>query len=132
MCTPAFLFHNRAFTDGNWDEVIYDLDHQAYAELRETYAQTNAYICKNLFWFKMERYAGFGEKGEFLWLVPQGFSVKNNLIANAEYRLRNLPDAYADFRKIWEERRKQAQDREEYPYTTIDAMTVKPGKQLVD
>ena len=101
-------------------------------KLREKYAQTNAYICKNLFWFKIERYAGFGEKGEFLWLVPQGFSVKNNLIANAEYRLRNLPAAYEDFRKVWEERRQQAQDGEEYSYTTIDAMTAQPGKQLVD
>ncbi len=53
---------------------------------------TNTYICKNLFWLKAERYNGFGSRGEWLSFVPAGYNLKQNRIAQVEYRLTLLPE----------------------------------------
>lgn len=60
--------------------------------LRDRHMELNTYFCKNLFWLRMERYNGFGSKGEWLSFVPTGYDLKLNQIAMLEYRLSILPD----------------------------------------
>lgn len=55
--------------------------------------ELNTYFCKNLFWLRIERYNGFGSKGEWLSFVPDGYNLKQNRIAQVEYRLALLPEA---------------------------------------
>ena len=53
----------------------------------------NTYFCKNLFWLRIERYNGFGSRGEWLSFVPADYDLKQNRIAQVEYRLTLLPEA---------------------------------------
>lgn len=52
----------------------------------------NTYYCKNLFWFSVDRYNGFGSRKERLLFVPAGYDLRRNQIAMLEYRLSILPD----------------------------------------
>lgn len=58
---------------------------------REKYARQNRYLCKNAFYFILEKYNGFGAKNEWLCLIPEGFSQVGNQRLNLEYRLKNEP-----------------------------------------
>ena len=60
--------------------------------LRDKNMELNTYYCKNLFWFSVDRYNGFGFKGEWLSFVPDGYDLKYNRIAMVEYRLGVLPE----------------------------------------
>ena len=60
-------------------------------KLKEKYYSLNNYICKNSFCLALEEYNGFGEKSGALHFIPEGYSLTNNQIINAEFRLKNLP-----------------------------------------
>lgn len=62
-------------------------------KLWDRHMELNTYFCKNLFWLRVERYNGFGSKGEWLSFVPAGYNLKQNRIAQVEYRLTLLPEA---------------------------------------
>ena len=95
-------------------------------KLREKYLQNNMYICKNLFYFQIEKHATFGEKGEFLLCAPLHYSVLESRRANAEYRIKNLPGEYGDFRKTMEERLEQLRNAAEPDKTDVRSMEKKP------
>ena len=60
--------------------------------LWDRHMDLNSYICKNLFWLRIERHNGFGNKGEWLNFIPTGYDLRLNQIAMLEYRLSILPD----------------------------------------
>lgn len=93
-------------------------------KLREKYLEKNMYICKNLFYFEVEKYSTFGEKGEYLRFAPVGFSIKETKRENIEYRMRNLPAEQEGFRKILEERLVQL--TQEPQRTNLQEMQKKP------
>lgn len=60
----------------------------------------NAYYAKNLFRFQVDAVSQFGETGQWLNVVPEGFSIRQWSIASAEYRLARVPECkerYPDF-----------------------------------
>lgn len=61
--------------------------------LWDKHMDLNTYICKNLFWLRVELYNGFGSRGEWLSFVPAGYDLKQNRIAQVEYRLTLWPEA---------------------------------------
>lgn len=95
-------------------------------KLREKYVQTNMYICKNLFYFKVERYATFGEKGEYLHCVPVHYSVEGTVMANLQYRIDNLPAEYEDHRKRIQQRMAQMKSTPEPTRSNIESMLNNP------
>lgn len=71
----------------------------ALEKQRERFAQQNNYICKNAFYFILEAYNGFGQRGEWLLFLPEGYSRVRNEKLNLEYRLQNLPEEVLDRRR---------------------------------
>lgn len=68
----------------------------------------NAYFCKNLFRIGVDRHNGFGGgRGEALWLIPAGCSVKKTILANIAYRLRRYPAGKESFEKWLEKTQKE-------------------------
>lgn len=96
------------------------------SKLRQKYMQTNAYICKNLFYFLVEKFSCFGVKGEHLWFVPANFSIKETDLANQKYRLANLPQQLEDFRAGLEEKLRRLEHNAEPTRTHIQSMQKRP------
>lgn len=99
---------------------------QNIEKLREKYLQNNMYICKNLFYFQIEKYATFGEKGEFLYFVPKHYSITDSRRANTEYRIKNLPHEYENIRKTLEDRLSQLKEASEPTKAAIHSMEQAP------
>lgn len=95
-------------------------------KLRAKHLDKNMYICKNLFYFQVEQYSTFGEKGSFLYFVPLHYAIKQTLQANLQYRLANLPEEYDNLRKGLEERAAKLAQDPEPQRTDIQAMQKKP------
>ena len=95
-------------------------------KLRAKHLDTNMYICKNLFYFQVEQYSTFGEKGSFLYFVPLHYAIKQTMQANLQYRLANLPEEYENLRKGLEERAAKLAQDQEPQRTDIQAMQKKP------
>lgn len=95
-------------------------------KLREKHLGTNMYICKNLFYFQVEQYSTFGEKGSFLYFVPLHFPIKQTTQANLTYRMQNLPAQQEALRKTLEERAAKLAQDPEPPRTDLPAMLKKP------
>ena len=96
-------------------------------KLRQKYAQNNMYICKNLFYFNVERYATFGEKGEYLFLVPMCYSIKRTQLANLQYRIDHLPEEYEEYCKQLRERMAHMDSILEPARSGIESMLKKPN-----
>ena len=94
--------------------------------LRDKHLDTNLYICKNLFWFQVEQYASFGEKGEFLYFVPCHYAVLQTQQANLRYRLENLPAGQDSLRQKLEARAEGLSNAPEPTKTALQAMLKKP------
>lgn len=92
-------------------------------KLRAKHLDTNRYICKNLFYFQVEQYSTFGEKGNFLYFVPLHFGIKEALQANLKYRIENLPAEQGALRTVLEERLAKAAEPQR---TALQAMEQKP------
>ena len=95
-------------------------------KLRAKRMDTNTYICKNLFYFRVEKYSTFGEKKSYLYFVPRHYSIKRTEQANLKYRIENLPAEYEDIRKQFEERAARAEQHQEPQRTDIQSMEKKP------
>lgn len=63
-----------------------------WKRLWDKHMDLNTYYCKNLFWFSVDRYNGFGNRKERLLFVPTGYDLRLNQIAMLKYRLNILPD----------------------------------------
>ncbi len=94
--------------------------------LRSKRWDANMYICKNLFYFRVEKYSSFGERGEYLHFIPRHYSIKETQQANLKYRLDNLPPEHEELRKKLEERLLQAAQYSEPPRINIQVMEKKP------
>lgn len=94
--------------------------------LEEKYLSTNLYICKNLFYFQVEQYATFGEKGKFLYFVPRHYGVKETNRANLQYRMDNLPENQESFRKPLEQRAESLSKTPEPARTDLQSLLKKP------
>ena len=99
---------------------------KAPEKLREAHRETNMYICKNLFYFRVEKYATFGEKKQYLYFVPKHFSVKATEQANLRYRIDRLPAQYEELRKNCEEKLRRSEQTQEPPRTDISSLEKKP------
>ena len=95
-------------------------------KLRAKHISTNRYICKNLFYFQVEQYSTFGEKGSFLHFVPLHYEIKRTKQANLEYRIDNLPAEHEGLRKKLEESALELVRSQEPQRTEIGAMQKKP------
>ena len=94
--------------------------------LRTKRMDTNMYICKNLFYFRVEQYSTFGEKKSYLYFVPLHYSIKKTEQANLKYRIDNLPTEHEAFRKKLEERVPMLEQSQEPARTNIQVMQKKP------
>jgi hypothetical protein len=84
------------------------------------------YICKNLFYFKVEKHATFGEKNSYLYFVPSNYSVKNSKQANLEYRIANLPAEQETLRNLAKTNLAQLKQFHEPDRVSVDSMRKKP------
>lgn len=97
-------------------------------KLKNKYVEENVYICKNLFFFAIDQDATFGATDKSLKFIPINYSVKAKLIANAKYRIENLPDEYQAFLPQFEKRLGQLSEYEEDRRTDINSMLKSPVK----
>ena len=97
-----------------------------YEALRKKYPSSNAYICKNLFYFLVDAQCGFGEPEERLIVCPEGYSVRENQIQNTRFRINHMPEEYADFIPTFRERLERLEQTGEKAYTHVSCMTDSP------
>lgn len=90
------------------------------------YVDKNMYICKNLFYFKVEKHSTFGEKKVYLHLVPTHYSIKKTKQANLEYRIKNLPAEQEVLRKFAVDHLVQLEKSQEPERVHIASMLKKP------
>lgn len=95
-------------------------------KLRAKYTDVNMYICKNLFYFKIEKHSTFGEKYEYLYVVPSNYSIKETKQANCKYRIANIPAEHEAFRKMAEKARTQLEQFQEPQRVAAESMLKKP------
>ena len=126
--TPLSLLEMRKrFANAEFITFVHSADSLKDAEkLRIRHLETNMYICKNLFYFQVEQYSTFGEKGSFLQFVPRHFSIKETRQANLKYRIANMPAGYDDYRRKAEESLRKSEQDGEMPRTDIREMEKKP------
>lgn len=84
------------------------------------------YICKNLFYFKVEKYSTFGEKGCYLHFVPRHYPVKGIRQTNMKYRIENIPAEYGDIRGKLEQYLQDLEQYQEPQRTDIQFMLKMP------
>ena len=94
--------------------------------LREKYVEVNSYICKNLFYFSIEKYSTFGSNGEYLYCIPTNFSVKKTKTATLTYKLNHLSEKYAQLRPLLEADLQKAEQRPEPMRTNVQSVLKKP------
>ena len=95
-------------------------------KLQQKYTYYNAYICKNLFYFSAERENRFGPGSSFVTFCPRHYSVRDNRIANAKYRISHMPGEYQDHTAYWKERLEKLETMEEPLKTCISVMQMAP------
>ena len=95
-------------------------------KLRAKYADANMYICKNCFYFKIEKHSTFGEKKGYLNFVPPHYSIKKAKQANCKYRIANVPAEQETSRKMAEEYLAQLEQFQEPQRVNIESMQKKP------
>lgn len=95
-------------------------------KLRAKYTDVNMYICKNLFYFKIEKHSTFGEKYEYLYVVPSHYSIKETKQANCKYRIANIPAEHEASQKMAEKALTQLEQFQEPQRVAAESMLKKP------
>ncbi len=95
-------------------------------KLRSKYREQNAYICKNLFYFGVDQQCCFGETGDCLWFCPAHYSIRENRIGNARYRMNHMPEEYSDMVEYWQEQLEKLERSGEPERTSIERMRLPP------
>lgn len=98
-------------------------------KLYNKHLATNAYICKNIFFFYIDKDSTFGTTDNTLVFAPINFSIKENLIANMKYRINHLPEEYMEYKKIYESNLRELDNYIEEKKTNIFAMNIKPDNK---
>ena len=98
-------------------------------EAKEKYARQNIYLMKNSFYFVLDSYNGFGDKGKALYFVPKSYSTLENEKANTQSRLDNMPkDLLGEYGKFFEEKKEILSKASELPHQNIAAILCSPVK----
>lgn len=126
--TPLSLLEMRSkFANGELITFVRSTDSlKDLQKLRRKHLDKNKYICKNLFYFQVEQYSTFGEKGDFLYFVPLYYSIKKSKQANLKYRIDNLPAEQEELRKRLEESAPRMEQYQEPQRTNMQIMEKKP------
>ena len=126
--TPLSLLEMRdKFANAEFITFVKSKDNMAdIHKLREKHVEINSYICKNLFYFSVEKYSTFGSKGKYLNFVPANFSVKKTEAATLKYKLNNIPKEYEELRPLLEKELQKAQQHSEPARTSIQSMQKQP------
>ena len=126
--TPLSLLEMRSkFANAEFITFVLSTDSlKDIHKLRVKYTDVNMYICKNLFYFKIEKYSTFGEKHEHLYAVPSHYSIKETKQANCKYRIANIPPEHEASRKMAEKTLTQMEQYQEPQRTNIHSMAKKP------
>ena len=126
--TPLSLFEIRSkFANAEFVTYVSSTSSLKDIEkLRAKYSDVNVYICKNLFYFKIEKHSTFGEKYEYLYVVPSHYSIKETKQANYKYRIANLPAEHEDSRKMAEKSLTQLEQSQEPQRVNKESMQIKP------
>lgn len=95
-------------------------------KLKEKYLEYNVYICKNLYYFNIDKDSTFGVTGKNLIFAPIGFSLKETFKANNKYRLNHLPAEYEEFREVFEKNLKGLEEFKEDDKIDIKCMLESP------
>lgn len=99
---------------------------QDLKKCREKNMETNAYICKNLFSFRIDRQCRFGATDNRLVFAPEHYSVKSGEIANMKFRIHNIPEEYSETIPQWESRLAELEQSNEIARTHVDCMQKSP------
>ena len=91
-------------------------------KLSKKYLSENWYICKNSYWFIVEKYQGFGVKEERMYFVPKGFSINKWNILNSEYKLDTCKKYYPDMVDYFTESLEKAKKEKEVPIYSISVL----------
>lgn len=94
--------------------------------LRDKYMEVNCYICKNVFYFVIERDNKFGVSNDKYCFAPKGYKVLNNDIQNLKFRISNIPEEYKSFVPIFENDLKNLETQNEVLKNDINMMKVAP------
>lgn len=94
--------------------------------LKEKYMDQNEYICKNLFFFYIDKYSTFGTTNDRLAFVPKNYSIKEKLIANVKYRINNLPEEYKNLLPSLKSKLENLNNYKEDIRTNINSMICSP------
>ena len=97
-------------------------------KLKDKYTEANTYICKNLFFFYVDKDSTFGTTNENLVFVPVNYSIKDKTIANTKYRINNLPEEYKEWIPKFENQLEKLRDYQEDIRTNIGSMIESPIK----
>ena len=95
-------------------------------KLKEKNIELNAYFCKNLFYFFVNSISSFGVSEGFLAFVPVNFSIKEKLIGNTKFRIKNLPKEQLGMKKELEDILEKQKQSEEGPRNSIISMMKAP------
>lgn len=94
----SLLEMRQKFADDEFVTFVKSKDKLADVQkLKEKYLDQNVYICKNLFYFTIEKEHGFGERGGSYIFAPIGYSIKEKSIANIKYRINHMPKEYTSW-----------------------------------
>lgn len=95
-------------------------------KLRIKYADGNAYICKNLFYFMADQQCKFGEGDRYLKFCPENYSIKKNIIGNLRYRINHVGANLEHFIERWEQELESTEKSEERVLTNIAVLQETP------
>ena len=94
--------------------------------LREKNMDMNAYICKNMFYFLIDRDSKFGDSDTWLLFAPASFSRKQSVIGNTSFRIHHMPEEYAERIPQLEEQLRILEERPEKECTDLLVMQKEP------
>ena len=113
------------YIDANFNLLEYN-SLEKLEELKESNLEQNVYICKNLFYFTIDKKSTFGYDGNSHIFLPTSFSLKSHMIQNLKYRIKHMPKEYEDFIEDAKKRLEKIQKRNEFQITDINVMIKSP------
>ena len=93
-------------------------------KLKDKYIKQTTYLCKNLFYFIVDKDSTFSDTGKTLVFALINYSIKDNTIMNYKYRIKNMPAEYNEL--IANYKKKLAKVDKEIEKTNINSFTKSP------
>lgn len=95
-------------------------------KLQARYAEENAYICKNLFYFIVDQKCRFGPTDGHLVFCPENYSIIENQIGNAKYRIHHMPEEHEEWIANWKKQLEQLENAQEADRTDVAVLRATP------